>query len=145
MDRELLKLERYRRFHMDVARRAADLSFATRRKVGSVAVNGNNILAYGFNGTPAGHDNWCEDENGETLPTVLHAEENMIAKLRATNMDVLVHDVYVTKEPCVNCATLMTDYLDCLQTVFYEDVSATQHGVGLTILKMKGVRVIRMS
>jgi dCMP deaminase len=140
------KVERYNRFYMDVARRAAELSFAKRRKVGAVAVADGNIMAFGFNGTPAGHPNVCEDADGVTLPTVIHAEDNLIRKLR--DSPELLHrrcTVYVTKEPCLNCASLLASGMPGLRTLVYADCSESNHGVGLAALIKEGVHVIRLT
>ena len=66
--------------YMDTAKRFASLSYANRLQVGAIAVKDNRIISVGYNGTVAGEDNACEDENGNTKPSVIHAELNLIAK-----------------------------------------------------------------
>jgi dCMP deaminase len=130
---------------MDVAKRAALLSFAERRKVGCIAVKDGNILGYGFNGTPAGHDNKCEDDNGVTLDTVVHAEDNLIKKLaadekkrgRVTGLVLYNCDVYVTKEPCLNCAKLLHSH--DVKRVFFTETSLSKAGEGIKYLEDRGV------
>lgn len=102
-----IKLEKYDTFYMDVAYRTANLSHAIRRKVGAVAAVNGNIVAHGFNGTPAGYPNKCEDDKGNTLSNVIHAEDNLIRKSHDTGTSLKDAVVYVTKEPCIRCAKLL--------------------------------------
>lgn len=106
------KEKRYHHLYMDVATRVAEMSYATRRKVGCVIVKDGNIISMGWNGMPAGMDNSCEymDEGvGEmvTRPEVSHAEENAIAKLAKSGVSSDRATAYVTLEPCIHCAKLL--------------------------------------
>jgi dCMP deaminase len=130
------KEKRYNDFYMDVALRAAQLSFANKRKVGAIAVCDGNILAFGFNGRPSGHPNDCEDSNGETLPSVIHAEDNMLRKLN----DGDAYTMYVTKEPCFNCAMMLINRVATrCRHVYYRDRSVSNPDMGLRILYNHGI------
>lgn len=120
-------MHRLDHFYMDTAFAAAKLSRALRLKVGSVAVSDRNIIGFGFNGTPSGDDNNCEDrvycgdlvseeypyldEHGAyklvTKPTVLHSEENVILKIAASNNSCKHASLYVTHSPCIRCARMI--------------------------------------
>lgn len=130
------KEKRYHAFYMDVAFRAAQLSFAVRRKVGAVAVSGGNIIAFGFNGTPAGECNTCEDEYGVTLPSVVHAEENLLRKLEGVTLPTDTA-MYITKEPCGSCSRLIS-WRPEINRVFYREISGSNPGEGLKLLERYG-------
>jgi dCMP deaminase len=130
---------RYHQFYMGVAFLAAQqLSFAKKRKVGAVAVSEGNIIGYGFNGTPAGEPNECEDEHGNTLPSVIHAEHNLLKKLRPLKKGF---DIYVTKEPCINCADMLAGAY-WLNKVYFRENSKSQPNVGVDLLLNAGIPVI---
>jgi dCMP deaminase len=99
-------------FYMDVAERTALMSHARRSKVGAVLTKDNNIISYGWNGTPAGDDNNCEDEIDDrtlkTKPEVLHAESNTLLKLTSSgNTGAKGATLYVTLSPCFECSKLI--------------------------------------
>lgn len=81
----------------------ADLSYHLRRQVGCVIVKDDKIISIGYNGTPAGEDNHCEDEHGHTLPSVVHAEDNALRKLDPSQ-SVDGATLFVTTAPCQLCA-----------------------------------------
>jgi dCMP deaminase len=139
------KEKRYHELYMDIAYRTAQMSFAERRKVGCVAVHRGNIIAFGFNGTPAGCDNRCEDEHGVTLPNVIHAEMNLLNKLKEeySPQPDCYYDLYVTKEPCINCAHILAKEW-YLGRVFYREKSSSNHGQGLFKLEQHGVEIYQM-
>ena len=85
----------------------AENSYCQRRKVGALLVKDKMIISDGFNGTPAGFENVCEDENGVTKPYVLHAEANAITKVARSNNSSSGATLYVTASPCVECAKLI--------------------------------------
>jgi dCMP deaminase len=82
-------------------------SYCQRRKVGALIVNDNRIISDGFNGTPSGFENICEDENNLTKPYVLHAEANAITKVAASSNSSQGATIYVTSAPCIECAKLI--------------------------------------
>jgi pyrimidine deaminase RibD-like protein len=129
------KEARYNAFYMRCAFNAAELSFATRRKVGAIAVRHGNIVGFGFNGTPAGAANQCEDECGNTLPSVIHAEANLISKLNMLGIILSEVSIYVTKEPCKSCAGLIVNELEYLDSssfkLFFAESSKTKPQEGL--------------
>jgi len=104
------KVQKRHSLYMDIAKRCAKESYAERAKVGCVITKNENIISTGWNGQPAGFHNTCEAlENGvlTTLPTVLHAELNAIAKLAKSTQDSTNGTIYVTLSPCVECAKLI--------------------------------------
>lgn len=82
-------------------------SYCQRRKVGCLVVKDNMIISDGFNGTPAGFENVCEDENNVTFPYVLHAEANAITKLARCGNSSDGATMYVTDSPCIECSKLI--------------------------------------
>ncbi len=82
-------------------------SYCQRRKVGCLVVKDNMIISDGFNGTPAGFENVCEDENNVTFPYVLHAEANAITKLARCGNASDGATMYVTDSPCIECSKLI--------------------------------------
>ena len=123
------KEKRYNTLYMDIAERIALMSYARRRKVGAIAVRDGNILGFGFNGTPSGYDNNCEDEEFKTKPEVLHAEENLVSKLARGTNGLLGSDVYVTTAPCLGCAKLLSQA--GVRKVFYLEDYKNQDGLKL--------------
>ena len=95
--------ERYLR----MARIWAENSYCERRQVGALIVRGDAIISDGYNGTPSGFENICEDENNKTKPYVLHAEANAITKVAKSNNSSLGATLYVTSSPCIECAKLI--------------------------------------
>ena len=85
----------------------AENSYCQRRQVGALVVKNKMIISDGYNGTPSGFENICEDENGLTKPYVLHAEANAITKLARSNNNSDGSTLYVTASPCIECAKLI--------------------------------------
>ena len=92
---------------MDIAHRVAELSHCQRKQVGAIAVKDNRIISMGWNGTPTGWCNECEDEDGKTKIEVYHAESNLISKLAKSNESGEGASIYLTCSPCINCAKLL--------------------------------------
>ena len=84
----------------------AENSYCQRRKVGALIVKDKMIISDGYNGTPSGFENICEDENNVTKPYVLHAEANAITKIARSNNSSDGATMYVTASPCIECAKL---------------------------------------
>ena len=108
--------EKHALMYMDIAETVAKQSYATRLKVGAVAVNDNRILSIGYNGTPPGWDNVCEytvtSSNGSaptivTKPEVIHAEENCILKMARDGQAAKGSDLFITHNPCYICAKMI--------------------------------------
>ena len=82
-------------------------SYCKRRQVGALIIKDNMIISDGYNGTPSGFENICEDDNDVTLPYVLHAEANAITKIARSGNNSQDSTLYVTDSPCIECAKLI--------------------------------------
>ena len=102
-------MNKWDKYFAEVALRTADLSYAKRLQVGAVAVRDRRIVCVGFNGTPPGEDNICEDENFVTKPNVIHAEDNLVRFAKMNDIYLIGCDLYVTHSPCENCASIIID------------------------------------
>lgn len=91
---------------MNIAKTFASMSHSNRAKVGAIIVKDDNILSYGWNGTPHGYDNVCEI-NDVTIPEVIHAECNALMKLAKSTNSSLGSTLYVTLSPCIECAKMI--------------------------------------
>lgn len=103
MDKQKLLDKRY----MQMARIWAENSYCERRKVGALLVKNKMIISDGYNGTPSGFENVCEDEDNRTKPYVLHAEANAITKVARSSNSSDGATLYVTASPCIECAKLI--------------------------------------
>lgn len=138
MSRTFLK-EEWLRTYMQIAIKASFRSKAERKQVGCLFVLENGLMAIGINGTPAGwNSNVCESE-GETMPEVLHAEENALAKLMNSTLPTTGASVFVTTCPCRNCAKLLIAAK--VKAVYYLDDHREM--VGLDLLLQAGIAVYR--
>lgn len=106
--------------YMDIALRVSEMSYSNRSKVGCVIVKDNNIVAFGWNGTPNGFDNRCEDENNNTIDEVIHSEENAICKAARQGISLNDSTIYLTLSPCPNCAKLIIQS-GIKRVVYYEE------------------------
>lgn len=107
---------------MDIATRISEMSYAKRKKVGCIAVKDGRIMSMGWNGTPSGFDNECEEiVNGEmvTKREVLHAELNMFSKIARCHDNVEGADLYVTLSPCFDCSKLIMQ--SGIKRVFFKE------------------------
>lgn len=105
--------------YMETARAFAKLSYATRKKVGGVAVTPQDVMVYSWNGRPIGDDNTCEDEGGDTHQDVLHCESNLVAKAAREGISLKGSTVVVTLSPCLNCSKQM--YQAGVMRVVYDE------------------------
>ena len=104
LDKKQIELDhRYLR----MAKIWAENSYCERRKVGALIVKDKMIISDGYNGTPSGFENICEDEHNKTKPYVLHAEANAITKIARSNNSSNDATLYVTAAPCIECAKLI--------------------------------------
>lgn len=101
------KQELLDRRYLRMTRIWAENSYCQRRKVGAILVKDSMIISDGFNGTPSGFENVCEDESGHTKPYVLHAEANAISKVARSNNSSDGATLYVTASPCLECSKLI--------------------------------------
>ncbi len=127
--------------HMAAAYVYAALSSCKRRQVGCVIVKDNSIIAIGYNGTPAGEDNCCEDENGQTIPETIHAEDNCLRKLTTSTNNALGASAFVTLCPCIFCAPRLIDA--GITHVYYSEIYHNEDG--LLHLEKNGVKVIKVT
>ena len=116
----------------------AENSYCERRKVGALVVKNNMIISDGYNGTPTGFENICEDENNVSKPYVLHAEANAITKLARSSNSSEGATLYVTASPCIECAKLIIQ--SGINRVIYTEQYRLTDGVDL--LKRAGIEVI---
>lgn len=114
-------------------------SYCVRRKVGALIVRDNMIISDGFNGTPSGFPNVCE-ENNVTFPYVLHAEANAITKVARSNNSSEGATLYVTASPCMECSKLIIQ--SGIKRVVFSDLYRIQDG--LELLKRAGIEVVHM-
>lgn len=106
----------------------AENSYCKRRQVGALIVKDQMIISDGYNGTPAGFENICEDENNVTKPYVLHAEANAITKVAASSNSSKGATIYVTSAPCIECAKLTSNRA---QRVVYSEKYRMEDGCNL--------------
>ena len=113
-------------------------SYCKRRQVGALIVKNKMISSDGYNGTPSGFENVCEDENNVTYPYVLHAEANAITKIARSNNNSEGATLYVTDSPCIECAKLI------IQAGIKRVVYSRQYRLddGLQLLKKAGIEVV---
>lgn len=122
--------------YLRMARIWAENSYCTRRKVGAIIVDDSMIISDGFNGTPSGFENICEDENGLTKPYVLHAEANAISKVARSNNSSEGATLYVTASPCLECSKLIIQ-AGIKRVVYNENYRIND---GIELLKRAGVK-----
>lgn len=101
------KQTRYDLLYLDIATSVSRMSYDIDTKVGAVVVKDNNILAFGFNGMPAGMNNECKDSEGKTKQEVIHAEANAICKIARSTGNCEGATLYCTHAPCTECAKLI--------------------------------------
>ena len=101
------KQHRYDKAYLRIAEEWGKLSFCSRRKVGALIVKDRMIISDGFNGTPTGFENFCEDEEGYTKWYVLHAEANAILKVASSTQSCKGATLYITMSPCKECSKLI--------------------------------------
>ena len=117
--------------YLRMAKIWAENSYCKRRQVGALVVKDKMIISDGYNGTPAGFENICEDENDVTKPYVLHAEANAITKVAASNNNSSGATIYVTSSPCIECAKLIIQA--GIKRVVFSEKYRTQEGIDLLL------------
>ena len=123
--------------YMEMAAVWATNSYCKRRQVGALLVKDRMIISDGYNGTPSGFENICEDENGVTKPYVLHAEANAISKIAKSGNSAEGATLYVTASPCMECSKLIIQA--GIKRVCYRDEYRLTDGVDL--LRKAGIEV----
>ena len=104
---EKIKLNKYDKAYLRIATEWGLLSYCQRKKVGAIIVKDRMIISDGYNGTPSGFENCCEDENGLTRWDVLHAEANAILKVAKSTQSCEGATLYITLSPCKECSKLI--------------------------------------
>ena len=148
--------QKFRKAHLAVAKEYAKLSSARRLQVGAIVVKDDRIISIGYNGTPRGWDNNCEDEisadcagleepthatNLVTKPEVIHAEGNAIAKLAKSNESGQCAVMFLTHSPCMECAKLI--YTSGIVCVYYEH--EYRNLAGIEFLRKCGITVKKIA
>lgn len=133
--------QKWREAYMDVAERFAQLSSAKKLKVGAIVVKGDTIVSIGYNGTPSGWSNKCEDKEGQTVPEVIHAEANCVAKLAKSCISGEGSTMFVTHAPCIHCAKII--YGAGIERVYYKNVY--RDDTGIKFLKKCGITVMQIT
>ncbi|MBP8757158.1 MAG: deoxycytidylate deaminase [Prevotella sp.] len=124
--------------YLRMARIWAENSYCKRRQVGALVVKDKMIISDGYNGTPSGFENLCEDANNVTQPYVLHAEANAITKLARSNNNSDGSTLYVTASPCIECSKLIIQ--SGIKRVVYGEKYRLEDGINL--MKKAGIEVI---
>jgi dCMP deaminase len=127
--------------YIQMARVWARNSYCKRRQVGALIVKDRMIISDGYNGTPSGFENECEDENGNSKPYVLHAEANAITKVAKSNNSSEGATLYITASPCMDCAKLI------IQSGITRIVYADQYRIteGLDLLEKAGIEIVKIT
>lgn len=138
MEEKQLKIDlRY----LQMARIWATNSYCKRRQVGALLVKDKMIISDGYNGTPSGFENKCEDENNTTKPYVLHAEANAITKVAKSNNSSEGSTLYITTSPCIECAKLIIQ-AGIARVVYSEKYRITD---GLDLLERAEVELLHIA
>lgn len=131
------KQEQFDRSYLEMASVWAKNSYCRRRQVGALIVKDRMIISDGYNGTPAGFENVCEDENGNTKSYVLHAEANAITKVAKSGNSSDGATLYVTASPCLECSKLIIQ-AGIKRVVYSEEYRCTD---GVDLLRRAGIEV----
>ena len=133
-------MEKFDKSYMEMASVWARNSYCKRRQVGALLVRERMIISDGYNGTPSGFENICEDETGATKPYVLHAEANAITKIAKSGNSSLGATLYVTASPCLECSKLIIQ--SGIRRVVYKDEYRLTDGIDL--LRRAGIEVEKL-
>ena len=133
-----IKQLRYDKAYMRMAKEWGKLSHCERKQVGAIIVKDRMIISDGYNGSPTGFDNCCEDEKGDTKWYVLHAEANAILKVAASTQSCKGATLYITLSPCKDCSKLI--HQSGINRVVYSN--KYKDDSGLVFLEKAGVEVV---
>ncbi len=131
------KQKKFDQRYLQMARIWAQNSYCQRRQVGALVVKEGMIISDGYNGTPSGFENVCEDDNGITKPYVLHAEANAITKLARSSNNSDGATIYITASPCIECAKLIIQ-AGIKRVVYGEKYRLTE---GIELLERAGIEI----
>ena len=126
---------------MRMARIWAENSYCIRRQVGALIVKDKMIISDGYNGTPSGFENVCEDEQGLTKPYVLHAEANAITKVAKSANNCEGATLYITASPCIECSKLIIQ-AGIKRVVYSDDYRKSD---GLDLLRRVGIEITQIT
>lgn len=132
---------KYDKAYLRMALEWAKLSYCKRKQVGALIVKNNTIIADGYNGTPSGFENCCEDAEGNTLWYVLHAEANAIMKVARSTLSSEGATLYLTLSPCKECSKLILQA--GIKRVVY--ITSYKDNSGIEFLRSAGIEVIQIS
>ncbi|MFP9118933.1 deoxycytidylate deaminase [Flavobacterium sp. RNTU_13] len=135
------KLSKYDRAYLRIAREWGQLSYCQRKKVGAIIVKDRMIISDGYNGTPSGFENCCEDNEGTTKWYVLHAEANAILKVARSTQSCEGATLYITMSPCKDCSKLI--HQAGIKRVVFEALYKDRSGVDF--LEKAGVEVVQVA
>jgi dCMP deaminase len=134
----MTKQEQLDHRYLRMARIWAENSYCQRRQVGALVVKNKMIISDGYNGTPSGFENVCEDEQNVTKPYVLHAEATAITKLARSSNNSEGATIYITASPCIECAKLIIQ-AGIKRVVYGEQYRLTD---GIELLQRAGIEVV---
>jgi dCMP deaminase len=134
------KQKQFDKSYIEMALVWAKNSYCKRRQVGALIVKNRMIISDGYNGTPSGFENVCEDEEGHTKPYVLHAEANAITKIAKSGNNSDGATMYVTTAPCIECAKLIIQ-AGIKRLVYKDSYSVTD---GIDLLERVGIEVVNI-
>ena len=140
MKDQIIKQRKYDIAYLRMAREWAQLSYCERRKVGALIVKDRMIVSDGYNGTPSGFDNFCEDEEGYTRWYVLHAEANAILKMASSTHSSDGGTLYLTLSPCKECSKLV--HQSGIKRLVY--IQRYKDDSGLKFLEKAGVELAQI-
>lgn len=135
------KIKKFDKSYLEMANIWAQNSYCKRRKVGALIVKDNMIISDGFNGTPSGFENECEDENNLTKSYVLHAEANAITKVAKSGNSSQGATLFVTTSPCIECAKLIIQ-AGIKRVVFADNYRCSD---GVELLKKAKIEVVNFT
>ncbi|AUS04766.1 MULTISPECIES: deoxycytidylate deaminase [Pseudotamlana] len=131
---------KYDKAYLRIAQEWGKLSYCNRRQVGAIIVKDRMIISDGYNGTPSGFENFCEDDEGYTKWYVLHAEANAILKVAASTQSCKGATLYITMSPCKECSKLIHQ-AGIVKVVYHE---AYKDDSGLKFLEKAGIKLKRI-
>jgi len=134
------KQEKYDKAYLRMAQEWGKLSYCERKQVGAIIVKGRMIISDGYNGTPTGFENFCEDDEGYTKWYVLHAEANAILKVAGSTQSCQDATLYITLSPCRECSKLI--HQSGINRVVYQ--KGYKDNSGLEFLEKAGVELVHM-
>ncbi len=138
--KDQMKLNKYDKAYLKIAKEWGQLSYCQRKKVGAIIVKDKMIISDGYNGTPSGFENCCEDQDGKTKWYVLHAEANAILKVAKSTQSCENATLYITMSPCRDCSKLI--HQSGIVRVVYQN--SYKDLAGIEFLKRAGVEVVQI-